>query len=64
MKHVFVMCALLASCSSIHGGGVAKCPTDAVCGYIDIEGENLYVCAAPATFQTLKMKTARLSEKP
>ena len=68
MKKLFAFylsCCAVAFASVACGevkGGIAKCPADAVCGYIDIAGEDFYLCASPAQFQAAKMKAARLSE--
>lgn len=48
--------------SCVKGAGISKCPADAVCGFINIGGEDFYLCATPAQLQAAKMKAARLVE--
>ena len=46
--------AVVAACAAFQGGGVASCPPGAVCGYVTLAGESIYVCASPEQMARLR----------
>ena len=47
----------------ITGGGLAKCPPNAVCGYVAIDGKTFYLCGDPSQFQGAKLAASELQRK-